>query len=170
MAEPMAAKTQPPFLENWREQVEDKIKQGEYEKKDVLEIIWLAQKLLKEIETPSRWVSEQLQYLSAIAAEYKRIYATRFGEQAPPRPETETVPPILIDVPERRKEVVRDVALSVTKVGDTITYKEILEELKRRGIKLVADNPNATISTILRGFKPQFIKVEGKRGTFQRQE
>ena len=66
--------------------------------------------------------------------------------------------------------MVRDVALSMTKVGDTVSYEGILEELKRRGMKLVANNPNATISTILNGFKPEFSKVEGKRGTFQRQK
>ena len=170
MAEPTTTKPKAPTLENWRDQVEDKIKQGEHEKKDVLEIIWLAQDLLREMEPANRWISEHGQYLNAIATEYMRIYSTRFGEQPPPRPQKEAVPEILLDIPERRKQVVRDIALSMTKVGDTVSYEEILEELKRRGMKLVANNPNATISTILHGFKPQFSKVEGKRGAFQRQK
>lgn len=170
MAEPTTIKPKPPALHRWRDQVEDKIKQGEHEKKDVLEIIWLAQKLLREMEPASRWVSDQYQYLNAIASEYMRIYGIRFGEQPPPQPQKEAVPEILLNIPERRKQVIRDIALSMTKVGDSVSYEGILEELKRRGMKLVANNPNATISTILNGFKAQFSKVEGKRGTFQRQK
>ncbi len=170
MAEPTTTKPKPPALEDWRDQVENKIKEGGNEKRDVLEIVWLAQELLSEMGPANRWISEQGQYLNAIVSDYMRIYGTRFGEQPPPQPQKEARPEILVDIPERRKQVIRDIALSMTKVGDSVSYEGILEELKRRGMKLVANNPNATISTILHGFKPQFSKVEGKRGVFQRQK
>ena len=77
---------------------------------------------------------------------------------------------LLYDTPERRKQTVQEVALAITKPGDNVSDKAIREELKRRGMKLIAGNPTATISTILHGFKSQFTKVEGKRGVFKRRE
>jgi len=62
------------------------------------------------------------------------------------------------------------VALSITKLGDNVSDEAVLEELKHRGIKIDAANPTAVISTILHGFKPQFEKVQGKRGIFRRQQ
>jgi hypothetical protein len=51
-----------------------------------------------------------------------------------------------------------------------VSDEAVLEELKRRGMKIDASNPTATISTVLHGFKPQFEKVQGKRGVFTRQQ
>jgi hypothetical protein len=170
MTEPMTIKTKAPILEDWRGQVETKIKQGKNEKEDVLEIIYLGQELLNKMSPANQWLAEHGQYVNALVSEYIRIYFTRFGEQPPPRPQKETAPQILLDATDRRKQVIRDVALSITKVGDTITSDKIMDELRRQGMKLVASNPNATISTILNGMKPQFIKVAGKKGIFQRQQ
>lgn len=170
MAQPTITKPKPPPLKDWQEQVENKIKQGEHEKKDVLEIIWLAQELRSEMGPAYQWFAEQMQYLDAIAGEYMRIYSTRFGEQPPPRPQKEPSREILLDTPERRKQTVQEVALAITKPGDNVSDKAILEELKHRGMKLIAGNRTATISTILHGFKSQFTKVEGKRGVFKRRE
>ena len=60
-------------------------------------------------------------------------------------------------------------ALSMTEPGDDVSDEAVLEELKRRGMKIDAANPTATISTILHGFKSQFEKVQGTRGVFKRQ-
>jgi hypothetical protein len=169
MAQSTITKPKPPPLEDWRDQVENLIKQGEHEKQDVLNIIWLGQELISEMGPASRWISEQSQYLNAIVAEYMRIYSTRFGEQPPPQPHKEASPEILLDTPERRKQTVREVALAIAKPGDNISDEAIVEELKRRGMKLDARNPTATISTILHGFK-QFNKVDKTRGVFKRLE
>jgi hypothetical protein len=77
---------------------------------------------------------------------------------------------VLLDTPERRKQAIREVALSITKPGDDVSDEAVLEELRRRWMRINAPNPTAIISTILRGFKPQFEKVLGKRGVFRRQQ
>lgn len=169
MAESAIAKQTPPQPKDWRGRVENRIKQGDFRKEDMLEIIWLAQDLRNESDIAFRWFSEQGQYLNDIIGEYMRLYSIRFKEQPPPRPQKEASPEILIDTPERRKQVIQEVALAITKPGDEISDETILEELKRRSMRLVANNPTATISTILNGFKHQFEKVQGKRGIFKRQ-
>jgi hypothetical protein len=75
---------------------------------------------------------------------------------------------VLPDTPESRRRMVRDVALSLTKPGEMIKDKAIVEEIKRQGLKLSAKNPTAMVSTILNGFRVEFEKVEGKRGVFRR--
>ena len=87
----------------------------------------------------------------------------------PPRPTEAPIKEVFLDTPESRKQAIREVALSITELGDEISDEAVLEELKRRGMKIDLINPTATISTILNGFKPQFEKVQGKRGLFRRQ-
>ena len=77
---------------------------------------------------------------------------------------------MILDTPEHRKQAIRDVALSLTKPGDDVSDEAVLEELKRRGMRIEAANPTAAISTILNGFKPEFEKVQGKRGIFKRKQ
>jgi hypothetical protein len=60
--------------------------------------------------------------------------------------------------------------LSVTEPGGEVMDEVILEELRRRGLRIDMPNPTAAISTILNGFKPQFEKVQGKRGIFKRRQ
>ena len=83
MTEPATPKRKIPVLEDWRDQVETKIKRGRNEKEDVLEIIWLGEELLSKMGPGNQWIAEQGQYLGGIVAEYRRIYATRFEEQPP---------------------------------------------------------------------------------------
>ena len=78
------------------------------------------------------------------------------------------LPEKLLRTSQERKTAVRDVALAISKPDSEITDKTILEELTRRSMKLVADNPTAVISTILGGFTSEFEKVKGQRGTFKR--
>jgi len=101
---------------------------------------------------------------------FNDMYFTRFNKQPPPRPTETPVKEVLLDSPELRKQAIRQVALSLTEPGNDVSDEAILEELKRRGMKIDLANPTATISTVLRGFKPQFEKVEGKRGIFIRRE
>ena len=98
------------------------------------------------------------------------MYVTMFGEQPPPRPEEAPIIEVLLDTPEPRKQAIREVALSITNPGDDVSDETVLEELKRRGMKIDTANPTATISTILNGFKPQFKKIQDKRGVFRRQQ
>lgn len=176
MTQPTIIKPKPPLPKDWREQVENKIKDSGHGKKDVLDIIWLAQELQDEMGPLYKWMSDQTQYLNGIAGEYMRIYMTRFSEQPPPRPQKEPSREILIDTPERRKEKVREVALAIAKPGDEINNEIILGEFKRQGMRLFANNPEATISTILNGFKSEFEKAKDektnklKKGVFKRKQ
>ena len=79
MAKTTTTKPKPPALKDWRGQVENKIKLGGSEKRDVLEIIWLAQDLLREMEPPNRWISEHGQYLNGIVSDYMRLYGHGLG-------------------------------------------------------------------------------------------
>ena len=98
------------------------------------------------------------------------MYLTRFNKQPQPRPTKTPIPEVLLDTPEIRKQTIREVALSITKPGNELSDEAVLGELKRRGMKIDLVNPTATISTILRGFRPQFEKVQGKRGVFRREQ
>ena len=101
---------------------------------------------------------------------FNDMYFTRFNKQPPPRPSETPIPELLLDTPDIRKQIIREVALSITKPGNEVSDEAVLAELKQLGKKLDLVNPTATISTILRGFRPQFEKVQSKRGVFRRQE
>jgi hypothetical protein len=96
------------------------------------------------------------------------MYFTMFGKQPPPRPTEVQVKEVLLNTPQDRKHAIREAALAITKPGGEVSDEAVLDELKIRGMKVVANNPTAAISTILNGFKSQFKKVEGKRGVFTR--
>ena len=87
---------------------------------------------------------------------------------APARPKEELEGEMLLDSPEARREAVRKVALYLTEPGDEVTDRQIVEAFKNDGKRLVADNPAATVSTILNGFKSEFEKVAGRRSVFRR--
>jgi hypothetical protein len=159
-----------PVLKDWRGLLEKQLGSASHSEQDLLKIVRLAEDLSDETRLAGQWLNQQAGYLSMIVSQFSQTYALRFNKQVPPRPPKETTTEILLDNPEQRKKIVREVALAVTKPGDSTSDEAILEELKRRGMKLVANNPTATIATILKGFKPQFQKVKEKRGVFIRQE
>jgi hypothetical protein len=161
---------EPPVLEDWKTLLEKQLKITGYSQKDILKIVHLCQDFTEEIQPGSQWVGHQQAFVTRIYRIFVDMYVTRFGEQPPPRPKGAPITEVLLDTPERRKQAIREVALSITKPGDDVSDEAVLEELRRRGMRINAPNPTAIISTILRGFKPQFEKVLGKRGVFRRQQ
>lgn len=164
----MMAKT--PALKNWKMLVEEQLNKAAHNEADILRIIYLCQDYMGEIQPVTSWLGQQQSYVTEIFRLFSDMYFTRFGNQPPSRPKDASTTEVLLDTPESRKQAIREVALSITKLGDEVSDKMVLEELKHRAMKVDANNPTATISTILHGFKPQFSKVEGKRGVFKRQE
>lgn len=162
--------TEPPVLRNWRFLVESQLNKASYAEDDILQIIYLCQDHLSEIQPISQWLGQQDGFVRQMSRNFIDMYFTMFGKQPPPRSTEAPIKEVLLDTPEHRKQAIRDVALSMTKPGDDVSDEAVLEELRRRGMKIDTSNPTAAISTILNGFKPQFEKVEGKRGVFRRQE
>jgi len=160
----------PPVLRDWKTLLEKQLNKTAHSEADILKIIYICQDYSGEIQPIGRWVGEQDSFVNRMYNIFSSMYSTMFNKQPPTRPKEAPITEVLLDTPERRKQVIREVALSITKPGDDVSDEAILEELKRRGMKLAAGNPTATVSTILLGFKPQFEKVRGKRGIFKRQE
>ena len=159
-----------PVSKDWKALLEKQLKTKGYDEKDILGIVHMCQGFTEEIRPVSQWVGQQDSFVTQIYRVFSEMYFTRFGEQPPPRPKEVPITEVLLDTPERRKQAIREVALSITKPGDDVSDEVVFEELRRRGMKIDAYNPTATISTILCGFKPQFEKVKDKRGVFRRQQ
>ena len=159
-----------PALKDWKGLLEKQLNKATYTEKDILEILYLCQDYLGQIQPIGQWLGQQQGFVTHMYSIFSDMYVTMFGKQPPPRPTEVPITEVLLDTPERRRQAIREVALSITKPGDDVSDEAVLEELKHHGMKLVANNPTATISTILHGFKPQFEKVQGKRGVFRRQQ
>jgi len=159
-----------PISQDWKALLEKQLKSKGYGEKDILKIVHMCQDFTEEIQPVSQWVGQQHSFVTQINRIFTEMYVTRFGEQPPPRLTETPITEVLLDTPEIRKQTIREVALSITKPGNEVSDRAILEELKRRGMKIDLINPTATISTILLGFKPQFEKIQGKRGVFRRQQ
>jgi len=162
--------TQQPVLKDWKTLVEEQLKITGYGEKDILKVVHMCQDFITEIRPASQWVGHQQAFVGEIYRIFSEMYSTRFGEQPPPSPKKAPTKEVLLDTPERRKQAIREVALTITKPGDDVSDEEVFEELTARGMKIDASNPTAIISTILRGFKPHFEKIQGKRGVFRRQQ
>jgi hypothetical protein len=161
---------EPPVLKNWKMLVEEQLEKTGHNEVDILKTIHACQDYLGEIQPIARWIGQQQSFVTQIHRIFSDMYFTMFDKQPPPRPKEAPITEILLDTPERRKQAIREVALSITKPRDEVSDEAILEELKHRAMKIDAYNPTATISTIMLGFKPQFEKVQGKRGVFRRQQ
>lgn len=159
-----------PELKDWRSLLEKRLNKVTYTEEDILEVLCLCQDYLVEIQPAGQWVGQQQGFINQMQRIFNDMYFTRFNKQPPPRPSETPIPEVLLDTPEIRKQIIREVALSITKPGNEVSDEAVLAELKQLGKKLDLVNPTATISTILRGFRPQFEKVQGKRGVFRRQE
>ena len=159
-----------PKLKDWRGLLEKRLNKVTSTEEDILEVLYLCQDYLVEIQPAGQWVGQQQGFINQMQRIFNDMYFTRFNKQPPPRPSETPIPEVLLDTPEIRKQIIREVALSITKPGNEVSDEAVLAELKQLGKKLDLVNPTATISTILRGFRPQFEKVQGKRGAFRRQE
>jgi len=162
--------TQVPILKDWKSLVEGKLKKTGHTEADMLEVLYLCEDYLREIQPIAMWIGQQQGFVTQMTRVFTEMYYTRFNKQPPPRPAEAPIVEIHLDTRERRKQTVRDIALSITKPGDVVSDEAIYEELKHRAIRLDASNPTATISTILKGFKHQFEKVKGERGIFRRRQ
>jgi len=159
-----------PELKDWKGLLEKRLNKVTYTEEDISEVLYLCQDYLVEIQPAGQWVGQQQGFINQMQRIFNDMYFTRFNKQPPPRPSETPIPEVLLDTPEIRKQIIREVALSITKPGNEVSDEAVLAELKQLGKKLDLVNPTATISTILRGFRPQFEKVQGKRGVFRRQE
>lgn len=157
-----------PKLKDWKTSIEDQLKGIGYSEEELLRIVYLCEDYIAEMTPALKWVNIQNSFLQQILGNFRNQYTIRFGKDVPPRPKEALVSEVLLDDPNSRKRVVREVALAIAKPGDEVSDETVLEELKCRGMRLVADNPTATISTILNGFKTEFEKVKEKRGVFKR--
>jgi len=159
-----------PILKDWKSFLEQRLSKAAYAEADILEVIYTCQDYMGEIQPISQWVGQQYGFVTQMHRIFTDMYFTMFGKQPPPRTTEAPVTEVLLNTPEHRKRAIREVALAITKPGDDISDEAVLEELRRRGMRIDATNPTATISTILHGFRPQFEKVQGKRGVFRRQQ
>ena len=164
------AMAEPPVLKDWQKLVQQRLDKAAYAENDILEIMYMCQDYLGQIQPIVQWLGQQEGFVRQMHRIFSDMYSTMFGKQIPPRPTEAPVTEVILDTPELRKQAIRDVALSLTKPGDDVSDEAVLEELKRRGMRIEAANPTAAISTILNGFKPQFEKVQGKRGIFKRKQ
>jgi len=162
--------TQVPILKDWKAIIEGKLKKTGHTETDMLEVLHLCEDYLREIQPIALWVGQRQGFVTQMLRLFNEMYYTRFNKQPPSRPAEAPIVEIVLDTPERRKQTVRDIALSITEPGDVVSDEAIYEELKHRAIKLDASNPTATISTILKGFKHQFEKVKNERGVFKRRQ
>ncbi len=159
-----------PVLRDWRSLLEKRLNKATYTEEDILEMLNICQEYLVEIQPAGQWLGQQQAFINRMQSIFNDMYFTRFNKQPPPRPTETPVKEVLLDTTEIRRQTIREMALAMTKPGNEISDEAVLEELKRRGMKFNLVNPTATISTVLRGFKPQFEKAEGKRGVFIRRE
>ena len=162
--------TEPPVLKDWKTLVEKQLNKATYAEADILKIMYMCQDYVGEIQPIGQWLGQQEGFVRQMYRIFSEMYSTMYGKQPPPRPTESPITEVHLDTPEDRKQAIRDVALSITKPGDNVSDEAVLEELEHRGMKIDTGNPTATISTILHGFKPQFEKVQGKRGVFRRQQ
>ena len=162
--------TEIPVLKDWKSIVEKQLNSGSYSEADILKIIYMSQDHLSEIQPIMQWLGQQQGYATQVSRIFYDMYFTMFGKQPPARPKEAPIPEVLLDTTDVRKEAIRNIALAITKPGEEISDEKVLEELKHRGMRINMSNPTAAISTVLNGFKPQFKKVEGKRGLFIREQ
>ncbi|MFC2011024.1 hypothetical protein ACFLUR_01885 [Chloroflexota bacterium] len=159
-----------PVLKDWKEIIEEELESKLPTEKGLVDIIHLCDELFEESESAMKFINEQRGFMVRIRDQYKGLYDTRFHKEPPPRLKKQRGEEVLLETPEARKQAVREKALTLANIGDEITDEDILRALESEDKRLVAENPTATISTILNGFKSHFEKVGGRRGVFKRQQ
>ena len=157
-----------PLLKDWQWSLGRQIDNHRLNEDDLLSIIRLCEETLYEIEPPYIFVRDQRSVVQDWLNEFRRFYLTRFRKEAPVLSMEELQSEEVLDSPQRRKAEVRRVALDLAGPNQEVTDQAVLDELKAAGKRFIAENPTATISTILVGFKAEFEKVEGVRGRFRR--
>ena len=159
-----------PLLKDWQGLLEKQIDTLglRLKENELLQTIRLCEETIYEMEPAYIFVRDQRSTVQDWLSEFRRLYNVRFRKEAPVLSAQELQSEEILDSPQRRKTEVRKVALELGSPGEEITDQTLLDALIARGKRFIAENPRATISTILVGFKEEFEKVEGKRGTFRR--
>ena len=157
-----------PVLKDWRGDLDKQIRGKGQSQQDLLAVIHICQELLENMQPAANFIQEQRSDIATWLSRYQELYMARFKEQPPPRPSEELPDHMVLDTPQKRKQAIRQAALTMTEPGMAVGDKDVWKFLQEEGMLLVANNPTAAISTILNGFKSEFQKVDGKRGVFQR--
>ena len=159
----------PPGIKDWKTELSRHIDGRRHTREDLGTVIRMCRETLADMQPAHDFLREQRALVQTWLQQYELLYVSRFDEP-PPRCDADLPHELLLDTPDSRKRAVRAVALSMTAPGGEINDEQVLQSLLNDGQRLVADNPTATISTILNGFKSHFEKVSGKRGVFKRRE
>lgn len=157
-----------PQVKDWASQLQREIDKLPINEDGLMKAIQRCEETAFELEPAYRYIRDQRDEVADLEQGLRRLYLTRYRKEVPARSRDELQSEEILDSPERRKNEVRRVAVELAPPGQEITDEQIFEELTARGKRFIAENPKATISTILVGFKSEFEKVEGARGAFKR--
>lgn len=158
-------------IKQWRASLDRALEASSVLRKDdLVRLIHLSQQSLDEISVALIWLGEQEKYVASMYKELASLHRTRFNEEPPPRNRDKAGAEVVLDTTAKRVASIRQVALALAKPGEQVTDKQILDELQRRGMRLLATNPPATVSTVMCGFRTAFRKVPDKRSVFKRLE
>ena len=159
-----------PILKDWLGILEIQIRNKGQSKEDLTSILLHCEEQLQDMAAAFAFLDNHRSTINQWFSQYQQLYIIRFGEGPPHRPVEESPEHLQLDTAAKRKEVVRDISLRATEPGQKITDKEVLEAIESKGMRFVASNPAAAISTILYGFTSEFQKVEGESGSYRRLE
>ena len=158
-------------IRQWRASLDKELEASSvFRKEDLVRLIHKSQQSLEEIAAARVWLGEQERYVPSMYKALASLYRTRFNQEPPPRNRDEAGTEVVLDTTAKRVASIRRVALALAKPGEQVTDKQILDELQRRGLRLLATNPPATVSTVMCGFRSAFRKVPSKRSVFKRVE
>ena len=157
-----------PDLKDWRATLEKRISNLGQSQEDLLLVVHTCEELLQNMQPAATFIDKQKADISTWLSRYQELYFARFNERPPSRPIEDIAEHLLLDTPEKRKSAVRETAIALAEPGMEVGDKDVRNALAEKGMRLVANNPAAAISTILNGYVSEFQKVTGKSGIFER--
>ena len=150
-------------IKQWRASLDRALEASSVLRKDdLVRLIHLSQQSLDEISVALIWLGEQEKYVASMYKELASLHRTRFNEEPPPRNRDKAGAEVVLDTTAKRVASIRQVALALAKPGEQVTDKQILEELQRHGMRLLATNSPATVSTVIYGFRTAFTKSKAR--------
>ena len=152
-----------PDMRDWTAEAEQAIQNWPHTAEGIAEVIRIYEEALHEMQPAFQFIDQQQRDLLGLMEAYRRLYQVRFHADPPP-PSTG----LHLDTPEKRIQAIRTAALTVAQPGQQLTVESVFKALTFAGQRLIAENPMATIATVLNGFKSDFEKVPGPRGIFKR--
>ena len=159
---------QPIILPDWATEVEKHLETTGNTKNDLQHLNYYVQDVAAEIEQLYQYIREQRDRVQDLRRSVEQIYKLRFQEDPPQQPERETPELIMLDTPEERSEAIKEAALALADPGSDISTETVLTHLADKGIRIVAQNPQATVASVLYQFDSEFEKVQGRRSVFKR--